>query len=396
MDDRLTPLALDGVRVVDLTDISCVYATKVLADLGADVIRVESPDGDPMRRESPLDEETGASLFYAFMNVNKRSVTLDLEGSRSEADRETFQRLVARSAIVVESKPPGALDALGIGYSSFAQEQPELVWVSVTPFGTTGPRANWASDDLVSQAMGGLMNLSGLPGRPPLRLFGEQSCFVAGLHAASGALIAYWHALMSGEGQLVDTSIQECIAHTLENAIQFYTSEGMVRQRTAGRQEPGVGIFPCLDGDVYLVAGLSMISSSWHNMVALLCREGIEGAEELTDPKWTDQSWRRSAEAREFANEVISRFTRARTKNQVYDLTQQHNILSAPMNKVGDVYDNAQLKFLCWFQEQRWEERVAIWPGPPVRMSETPRRTPLSLAAPGAHNEELRRELGSD
>jgi benzylsuccinate CoA-transferase BbsE subunit len=381
-DGALAPAALHGIRILDLTDKSCVYATKILCDLGAEVIRIEPPEGDAMRKVPPLDAATGESLFHAFMNVNKRSVVLDLAAAEGQA---LFRRLVASADMVMESRRPGELDALGIGYAAFAA-QPGLVWTSITPFGSEGPYRDWQADDLVVQAMGGLMTLSGVPDRAPLRLFGEQTCYIAGLHAASAALMAYWHAAMTGEGQHVDVSIQECVAHTLENAIQFYTAEGVVRGRTRGREEPGAGVFPCSDGEVFLMAGLSMISSSWHNLVALLVAGGVEGAKDLLDPRWVDPSFRRTAEAREAAAEVIVRFTSVRTKNQVYDLTQQHRILSAPMNKVGDLFDNAQLKFLNWFTAQAMGEHVATWPGPPMRLSETPRRAPVRVAAPGADN----------
>lgn len=386
-NEPLTSTALRGIRVVDMTDRSCVYATKVLADLGAEVIRVEPPAGDPMRKQPPFDDATGASLFHAFMNVNKRSVTLDLD---SRDGQERFHRLVGTAQIVVESCKPGYLDRLGIGYAAFADSVPGLVWTSVTAFGCTGPYAAWAADDLVIQAMGGLMTLTGLPDREPLRLFGEQTSYIAGLHASSGTLIAYWHALGTGEGQHVDVSIQECVTHTLENAIQFYTAEGVVRGRTKGRAEPGAGVFPCSDGEIFLMAGLSMISSSWHNLVALMNAENTPGAKDLLDPKWVDQAWRKTPEAIETANRIVARFTATRTKNQIYDLTQQHRILSAPMNKVGDLFENAQLKFLNWFVDQPWDGgHIASWPGPAVRLSETPRLSPGRVAASGEDTDDI-------
>lgn len=386
-NDPLTSTALHGIRVVDMTDRSCVYATKVLADLGAEVIRIEPPGGDPMRRQPPLDDVTGTSLFHAFMNVNKRSVMLDLD---SREGQERLRRLIGTAQIVVESCKPGYLDRLGLGYPAFADKVPGPVWTSITAFGSTGPYAAWSADDLIIQAMGGLMTLSGLPDREPLRLFGEQTSYIAGLHASSGTLIAYWHALATGEGQHVDVSIQECVAHTLENAIQFYTAEGVVRGRTKGRAEPGAGVFPCSDGEIFLMAGLSMISSSWHNLVALMNAENTPGAKDLLDPKWVDQTWRKTPEAIETANRIVARFTATRTKNQVYDLTQQHRILSAPMNKVGDLFENAQLKFLNWFVDQPWDRgRAATWPGPPVRLSETPRLSPGRVASPGEDTDDV-------
>ena len=378
--EPLSSTALQGIRIIDLADRSCVYATKVLADLGAEVIRIEPPGGDPMRSQPPLDDATRASLFHAFMNVNKKSVTLDLDKPH---DQEQLRRLIGSAQIVVESFRPGDLDRLGLGYRAFEDKVQGLVWTSVTAFGSDGPYAGWSADDLVIQAMGGLMTLTGLPERAPLRLFGEQTCYIAGLHAASGTLMAYWHSAMTGEGQHVDVSIQECVAHTLENAIQFYTAEGVVRGRTKGRADPGAGVFPCSDGEIFLMAGLSMISSSWHNLVALLNTADIPGAKDLLDPKWIDPSWRKTQAARDIANEIIARFTVTRTKNQVYDLTQQNRILSAPMNKVGDLFENAQLKFLNWFVDQPWDRRTATWPGPPIRLSETPRLSPGRVAKAG-------------
>ncbi len=380
MTASLTPQALQGVRVLDLTDKSCVYATKILCDLGAEVIRIEPPSGDPMRQMPPMDEATGTSMFHTFMNANKLSVALDLDKPQG---RELFAKLVKSSDIVVESLKPGQLDKASIGYKAFEKANPKLIWTTVTPFGSDGPYADWLADDLISQAMGGLMTLSGLPDREPLRLYGEQTCYIAGLHAASGALIAYWHAQATGQGQHVDVSIQECVAHTLENAIQYYTAEGTVRSRQKGRAEPGAGVFQCADGEIFLMAGISMISSSWHNLVKLMRAEKSPGADEMADEKWVQPEFRKTPEAQKRATEIITAFTKSRTKNALYDLFQQNRILSAPMNKVGDVFDNAQLKFLNWFQEQTWGDRSVIWPGPPIRFSETPRRTPTRFAAAG-------------
>ncbi len=387
----LAAAALDGVRIIDLTDKSCVYATKILSDLGADVIRVEPTSGDPMRHYPPIDTKSGESMFHAFMNVNKSSVTVDLDTADG---KDMFSRLVKSAAIVVESRRPGELDAMGIGYKQLSSGHPELVWTSVTPFGSDGPYAQWTMDDLVAQAMGGLMTLSGWPTREPLRLFGEQTCYIAGLHAASGTLMAYWHALNANEGQFVDVSIQDCVAHTLENAIQYYTAEGTVRARQKGRAEPGAGVFQCADGEIFLMAGISMISSSWHNIVAMMISDGIPGAADLKDEKWIDPNWRKTPEAQQTANAIIASFTMRQGKNQLYDRLQQNHILSAPMNQVGDLFENAQLKFLNWFSEQAWDDRSVIWPGPPVRLSETPRRSPLRVAAAGADNERIYSELG--
>lgn len=382
----LAPTALDGVRVLDMTDASCAYATKMLRDLGADVVRIEPSGGHAMRCHPPLDPATGESLFDTFMNAGKRSVTLDVDRPEGTA---LLRRLVAHADIVVESHPVGYLDRMGLGAAAFLEQHPRLVWTTVSPFGSTGPRAHWQADDLVMQAMGGLMFLSGRPEREPLRLHGDQSCYIAGLHAACGTLIAYLHAAAAGTGQFVDVSIQECIAHTLENAVQYWTAEGQVRQRPPAMAVTGCGMFPCTDGEIYVHANVGMIASSWHNLVKWLREEGIPGAQELAEPRWSDPAWNATEDARRIAAEAIAQLTRTRTKNQVYDQLQQRRILCAPMSQVGDLFDNAQLKFLDWFVEQAHGERRATWPGPPFRMSETPRLAPRAAPCAGEHNAEV-------
>jgi crotonobetainyl-CoA:carnitine CoA-transferase CaiB-like acyl-CoA transferase len=390
-DDTLTPHALEGIRVIDMADTNSVYATKVLCDLGAEVIRVEPPGGDPMRKAQPVDEETGVSAFYAFMNTNKRSVTLDLDTAEGAA---LFRKLVASADIVVESEMPGRLAALGLSYEDLGADKPGLVWSSITPFGATGPRSKWKADDLVSQAMGGFMNLSGLPDREPLKLYGEQSCFIAGLHAASGILIALWHALASGEGQYVDVSIHEAIAHTLESAIQVYAIEGRVRERLPRNDEAGIGMFPATDGEIFVYANMNMITRSWFNLVKVLKRAGIEGAEDLDDPKWHDQAFRRTAPARDAVRRIISELTKNKSKYQNYNDLQGANVLSAPMSEIGDLFNNPQLKFLDWFVDQPIAGKPATWPGPAFRLSETPRRQPGPVRAAGEDNAAIFGELG--
>lgn len=387
----LTPRALDGVRVIDMADTSSVYTTKMLCDLGADVIRIESPKGDPMRKVQPVDEATGVSAFYAYMNTNKRLVTLDLD---QPAGVELFRKLVATADVVVESEPPGRLAALGIGYSDFAETRPALVWTSVTPFGSTGPWKDWLADDLISQAMGGFMTLSGLPEREPLKLYGEQTCFIAGLHAASGTLIALWHALLTGEGQHVDVSVHEAIVHTLESAIQVYTTEGRVRGRLPRSDEAGIGMFPATDGEIFVYANMNMITRSWFNLVKTLRKEGIPGADALEDPKWQDPAFRRTPEARETVGRIISEFTKKRSKYANYNELQGRNVLSAPMSQISDLFNNPQLKFYNWFVDQPIGDKMATWPGPAFRMSETPRRPPGPVRSPGADNGAVFGSLG--
>jgi crotonobetainyl-CoA:carnitine CoA-transferase CaiB-like acyl-CoA transferase len=152
---------IDGLRVLDLAGLPGIYGTKLLADLGADVIRIEPPEGDPLRDSPPFYRDRpgpGRSLSYAFYNTSKRAMELTLQ---SESGRETFRKLVSTADIVFETFPPGELDALGIGYRDLEVVNPGLIWVSVTPFGSDGPRAGWKANDLVGLAAGGVLYLNG-------------------------------------------------------------------------------------------------------------------------------------------------------------------------------------------------------------------------------------------
>ena len=382
----LMPRALEGVRVIDMTDTNAVYTTKILCDMGAEVIRVEPPQGDPMRTVQPYDKETGISAFHAYMNANKRSVTLDIG---TPGGVELFKKLVASADVVVESEKPGRLASLGIAYENFSEKHPALIWTSVTAFGATGPRKHWQADDLISQAMGGFMTLSGLPEREPLKLHGEQTSFIGGLHAAAGTMIAIWESLASGKGQYVDVSIHEAIAHTLESAIQVYTTEGKVRTRMPRSAEAGIGLFPATDGEIFVYANMSMITRSWFNLVKFLIKEGIPGATDLTDPKWQDPDFRRTQEANDKVRAIISEATRKRSKYENYNELQAYNVLAAPMSQIGDLFNNPQLKFLDWFVDQPIDGHMATWPGPAFRLSESPRRQPGPVSPPGGDNHDV-------
>src|SRR5690606_35111866 len=157
--------------------------------------------------------------------------------------------------------------------------------------------------------MGGFMTLTGSPDREPLKLHGEQTCYIAGLHAASAKHIAYQHAMRSGEGQFVDISVPEYSAHTHGSANQDYTCEGGVRTRQPRASEAGVGLYPCKDGEIFIFATSGMIASSWRNLVAWLNEEGVAGAEQLGDEKWTDSKYRRTEEAQTISRAIISEFT---------------------------------------------------------------------------------------
>ncbi|MCX6011115.1 MAG: CoA transferase, partial [Chloroflexi bacterium] len=190
--------ALSDYHVLDLTDEKALLCPRFLADMGAEVIRIEKP---------------GTTPPFHWENLGKQSITLDIE---LEAGRELFKKLVSTADVLVESHPPGYLETLGLGYLQLTKINPRLIMASITPFGRDGPYRDYKSGDLVASALGGQLYVNGEPGRPPLKPFGNQSYYLASLFAAIGVLLALMSRHSSGRGQHIDISLQECVAAALD------------------------------------------------------------------------------------------------------------------------------------------------------------------------------------
>jgi crotonobetainyl-CoA:carnitine CoA-transferase CaiB-like acyl-CoA transferase len=202
--------ALQGLRVLDLSDEKGQFCARLMADMGADVIKIEPPDGDPVRRLGPFyhdQEALDKSLAWFLLNTSKRGLTLDLTTPRGAA---VFRHLVASADFVVESFPPGTLDRLGLGYEALTQIRPDLILTSISPYGQSGPYRDYLAHDLDVLAMSGTLYLCGDPDRPPTQVGTPQSTLYAGLHGYIGSLLAHYHRLESGAGQWVDVAMQEC------------------------------------------------------------------------------------------------------------------------------------------------------------------------------------------
>ncbi len=194
---------LSHYRALDLTDEKGMMCGKILADLGMEVIKVEPPGGDPARNIGPFyhhQPHPEKSLFWFFLNLNKRGITLNLD---TEDGRQIFKRLAQKVDLIIESFPVGFLGRLGLSYSDLSQVNRQIILTSITGFGQTGPYKDFKAPDLVVMAMGGEMNLTGDPDRPPLRIGVPQAYLHAGAEAASACLAALWHREMEGEGQYI-------------------------------------------------------------------------------------------------------------------------------------------------------------------------------------------------
>ena len=246
---------LEGVRVLELGQlIAGPFASKMLGEFGADVIKIETPvTGDPLRKWRLLHDET--SVWWAAQSRNKKSVTLDL---RSPEGQEVIRKLALQSDVLIENFRPGTLEAWGIGWEQLHKLNPRLVMLRVSGYGQTGPYRDRPGFGVVGEAMGGLRHLSGEPGRTPVRVGVSIGDSLSALHGVIGILLALRHRDQNGgDGQMIDVALYESVFNMMESLLPEYSVFGSVRQ-PAGSSLPGIApsnAYQCADGKYALIAG---------------------------------------------------------------------------------------------------------------------------------------------
>ena len=393
---------LSGLRVVEIGERGEV-AGKLLADVGADVIRVEPPEGARSRGAGPFAgdrPDTNMSLTYAFWNTNKRGITLEL----SKADAvEAWRRLVASCDVVIDACGPGGLDALGAGRDQFAGHE-RLIWCSITPFGLDGPWRDFQTNDLVSIALGGPMMSTGYDDHdlPPIRGDGNQSLAIAGEYAVIGILSALLQRRSSGRGQLIDVSIHETVSATTEGAFANWEYFQRISQRLTGRHAAPASPAPtpkwqieCADGDyvVLIGAGMPRDERVWANLMDWMAETGAD--EPLRHLKYREIP--RRPEERQPIIDIIQAFIATMPAEEVYRRAQDCHLPFGYVRRPEQNLDDPHWHDRGFFLEGEVTgySGEVLYPGPPYRFSETPfelnRRAPLL----GEHNfEVLVKELG--
>jgi len=249
---------LDGVMVLDLTRVLAgPYCTLVLSDLGARVVKVETPKGgDDARHFGPFVKERSA--YFVSLNRGKESIALDL---KADTDRAIFERLLGISDVLVENFRPGTMAKLGYGYDALKARFPRLIYAAASGFGHTGPYSPRPAYDMVVQGMGGVMSLTGQPGGPPTRVGTSVGDITAGLFTAIGVASALFYRARTGEGQMIDVAMLDCQVAILENAIARYTATGEV-PGPLGARHPTItpfGAFAAAEGSLIIAAGNDML-----------------------------------------------------------------------------------------------------------------------------------------
>lgn len=389
-------------RVLDFSDVKGQLCGRLLAELGADVIKVEPRGGDPVRERGPFYRDKPGrehSLVWWALNAGKRSITLEL---RLEEGRDLARRLVEHADIVIQTFRPGEAKELGLDYRGLAKRNPRVVVVSITNFGLTGPYRGKEATDIVASAMGGHMMLNGDPERGPVRTTAPQAYTQANVQACVGALIAlYARWNNGGRGQLVDVSMQEAMTNTMDNAQQVWDIH-KVNPRGPGlrRNRGGVPgpryLYEAADGWVACLAYGGLVGPTSERIVAWMAEHGE--AEELLRPAWRERlSGQRplSAEEGAYVEERLAAFCRRFPRAWLVEEAQRRGAGWAPVYSPREIVECEQLAARAYWVRVQHEDlgETFVYPGAPFRLSKTPWAQRGRAPHVGEHNAQVYGEL---
>ena len=357
---------LEGLRVLELGDrVSAAYAAKVLADVGADVVKLEEPGGDRTRRRGPFPggiphpEKSG---LFLYLNTNKRSVVLD---PRTAADRDRFRELVAWADVLVHDHPPAALEARGLEFFALAAINPRIVVCSITPFGLTGPHRDYHAEEITVAHAGGWAWVS--PGAsdradlPPLKAFGHQCAFHTGMSAVLAMLGAYFRAIETGRGEHIDLSAQAHVASFIEQNLVYYTYCEKIASRLGQRMLFPWGMFECTDGLIFFVI---VEEDQWKRLVEM-----------MGNPEWA--SWEifdgllGRANNADAMRPYISEWTSQWKVDDIFRAGQKQRVCFAPVFTMADLAKQEQLRARGFFVDVAHPAAGTLrQPGPPYQLHE--------------------------
>ena len=327
------PLALSNIRVLDLTRVMAgPYCTMYLADLGAEVIKIEIPgSGDDTRKLPPF--QNGESLYYCNLNRNKKGVTLNL---KSHAGKELFKEMVKNADVVVENYRPGVMDKLGVGYDVLKEVNPRIIYAAVSGFGSYGPLHQRPGYDIIAQAVSGLMSLTGEYGGGPLRTGSAIGDLVGGLNLCIGILAAINGRQITGKGQRVDVSLVDGLVSCLENNTQRYQVNGVQPVRMGNRYPSAAPYdsFKASDGDFVIGCGNDKLFS-------LLCTKVLNRPELVNDPRYATPADRLAHEAE--LKVIVEEWSTQHTIEEAVDMVLAAGVPAGPINDIKAVMETGHI-----------------------------------------------------
>jgi crotonobetainyl-CoA:carnitine CoA-transferase CaiB-like acyl-CoA transferase len=374
------PLA--GCRVLDIGGPLALHCTKLLADMGADVIKIEPPSGDQSRRVPPFKDDSPhpeKSLYFLHFNTNKRGITLDIE----KADgRAILLELAARADVVIETFRPSHAKELRLTYQDLTASNPGLIVASITPFGQSGPWRDYKADDIAGLALGNLLYLAGEPGEPPLQPPGEIAYGMASTYGAFGIATALYHRLESGRGQHIDVSMHECSGHIAGYFIPNYGYTGAKPARASRKGEETDLYDPYATKNGYARIFIIPVEQ-WRRLVDWMGRPPA-----ISGPEFEKMSYRRQHP--EVVVGAIAEFCARHTKEELYEEGQKRRIAVTPINTAGEFINSEQVKERQIFLEMEHPiiGKYAHF-GPVPRLSESAGRVARTAPLLGQHYLEI-------
>jgi crotonobetainyl-CoA:carnitine CoA-transferase CaiB-like acyl-CoA transferase len=377
--------ALSAYRVLDLADSAGAYCTKLFADLGADVIKIEPPEGDPGRALPPFVDDTPhpeKSLYFLHRNAGKRGITMNIETPRGG---ETLKRLVKTADVLVDNSPPDYMAGLGLSYTDLEKVNPDLVMASMTEFGYGGPYRDRKGSNLVDYAMSGVMITSGYPGKEPCLCPGTPAHDAGSLYASISILSALFMRGTTGKGQFIDTSVHETSRLGLYPWIVPNYSDALNPDGPPPTVETRMGasiypVYPCKDGLIRVVA---LTPRQWDALVRVL-----GSPEVLLMEEWRSFIYRIGNADDLYA--LMLGFTEQYTMLELFEAGKREGVPIAPILNIEDFYNSPHTKAREFFVEvDHPEAGKADYPGPPYKWSVTPPRIQRPAPCLGQHNEEI-------
>jgi len=377
--------ALEGIRILDFTRMyGGPLGTMILAELGAEVIKVEVPGGgDAIRTTAPLTQGQ-ESYRFVVLNRGKQGITLNLN---SEEGQRICKELVKKCDVLVENFTPGVMESYGLGYEQLKSHNPRLIYASISGFGCTGPYHSQVAFDTIIQAMGGIISVTGFPDSPPTKVGPAIADFMGGIFSNIAILAALQHRNRTNEGQFIDLSMQDCIWFL--TAIQFlplYILTGQEPQRLGNRQieVTPFNIYKAKDG--YIVIGVVTIDQ-WHRLLEVIGREDLKDV-----PEYASQATR--IKYAEEIEAIVEKWTSRRTVDEMIKLLRAADLACSPVPTFGQVAEDPQLasRNMQVDVEQLISGKLRV-PGSVFKMSQTPGDPTEPAPFLGQHNAEVYSKL---